>query len=229
MNWQDQAATTELRNTALRAESEAQTSLMLSQLWRHLRIGSTCVVDSFFTDERAYLVLTQRLGQAVSPTGERWSILEDVLCANAQKLVAFERALAASTIAANAKSCLRYLGLGCNPSRVPPLLLLAARAARDEVFDRSLRLGSWAEDPLSYWVVSVVRPERCLMDILSDAEFEVVRALVEGCSHTEIARGRGTSPRTIANQLATAFRRLGVSSRGELLHRLSERALAEVA
>jgi DNA-binding CsgD family transcriptional regulator len=44
--------------------------------------------------------------------------------------------------------------------------------------------------------------------------------LVEGASYGEIARRRGTSTRTIANQITAVFRRMRVSGRSELLLRL---------
>jgi DNA-binding CsgD family transcriptional regulator len=54
---------------------------------------------------------------------------------------------------------------------------------------------------------------------LTPAEREVVTGLLQGRTYAEIAGARGTSARTIANQVASAFRRLGVRSRGELAAR----------
>ena len=51
---------------------------------------------------------------------------------------------------------------------------------------------------------------------LTPAERAVVALALEGCSNQEIARRRGASARTIANQLASAYRKLGVSGRAEL-------------
>jgi len=58
---------------------------------------------------------------------------------------------------------------------------------------------------------------------LTDAERGVVRGVIEGRSNREIAVERGTSTRTVANQLQSAFRRLGVSGRGQLLRRCVEK------
>jgi DNA-binding CsgD family transcriptional regulator len=52
---------------------------------------------------------------------------------------------------------------------------------------------------------------------LSAAEREVARAALEGRSNAEIAALRGTSVRTVANQLQSIFRKLGVSGRTELI------------
>jgi DNA-binding NarL/FixJ family response regulator len=61
-----------------------------------------------------------------------------------------------------------------------------------------------------------VRPPR-LPDELSSAEKLVVESVLQGCSNQEIAEARGTSVRTVANQLQSVFRKLGLRSRGELV------------
>ena len=56
---------------------------------------------------------------------------------------------------------------------------------------------------------------------LSAAELAVALAAARGLSNLGIARQRRRSQRTIANQLASAFRKLGVSSRSELSARFA--------
>jgi DNA-binding CsgD family transcriptional regulator len=58
---------------------------------------------------------------------------------------------------------------------------------------------------------------------LSSAEREVLELVMEGLSNAEIASRRERSPRTVANQIASIFRRLGVHSRSELLATLALR------
>lgn len=69
---------------------------------------------------------------------------------------------------------------------------------------------------LSYSTVAVFEA----LQRLSPAEREVVELLLSGASNAEIAHQRGTSARTVANQAASIFRKLGVGSRMELAHRL---------
>ena len=71
-------------------------------------------------------------------------------------------------------------------------------------------------------VVSVARPVLKLADLLSGAELEVTVRVVEGLNHEAIARARGTSKRTIANQIAAAYRKLGVSGRAELINQVMQ-------
>lgn len=59
-------------------------------------------------------------------------------------------------------------------------------------------------------------PERQALQALTDAEREVVRRVLEGATTSAIAAARRTSPRTVANQLQSIFRKLGIASRAEL-------------
>lgn len=52
---------------------------------------------------------------------------------------------------------------------------------------------------------------------LTRAERDVVRLVLEGRSNAEIALTRGTSPRTVANQLQAIYAKLHVGSRRELV------------
>jgi DNA-binding CsgD family transcriptional regulator len=59
--------------------------------------------------------------------------------------------------------------------------------------------------------------------VLTTSEADVVRLLSKGRSTAEIATTRSVSYRTVANQLAAVYRKLGVSSRTELLALLARR------
>ena len=69
-------------------------------------------------------------------------------------------------------------------------------------------------------VLSYALPEWELPNCLSPAEREVVCGLLRGMTHRELATSRDVSERTIANQLASVFGKLGVQSRLELAARL---------
>jgi DNA-binding CsgD family transcriptional regulator len=53
-------------------------------------------------------------------------------------------------------------------------------------------------------------------DGLTEAEREVLALVREGLSNADIARRRGRSVRTVANQIASIFAKCGVRSRAEL-------------
>jgi DNA-binding CsgD family transcriptional regulator len=72
-----------------------------------------------------------------------------------------------------------------------------------------------------YLVLSYALGRYRAPDGLTVAERAVVDAVASGATNAEIARLRGTSARTIANQLASVFRKLGVGTRHELVLRLA--------
>jgi len=77
------------------------------------------------------------------------------------------------------------------------------RVARLLVGDEELAVFDWPTD--------VSLPQS-----LTRAEQHVVELARRGFSNLQIAGARGTSLRTVANQLAAAYRKLGVGSRLEL-------------
>jgi DNA-binding CsgD family transcriptional regulator len=74
-------------------------------------------------------------------------------------------------------------------------------------------------------VLSFPAPALELPSSLSAAEREIVLALAEGLSNAAIARQRGTSTRTVANQVSSLFRKMNVRSRTELLLALAQPTL----
>jgi DNA-binding CsgD family transcriptional regulator len=66
-------------------------------------------------------------------------------------------------------------------------------------------------------VISAPTQHARLRATLTTAERAIVELIVTGASNRAIARSRGTSERTVANQIAAIFAKLGVVSRGELI------------
>jgi DNA-binding NarL/FixJ family response regulator len=67
--------------------------------------------------------------------------------------------------------------------------------------------------------VPVDAPLDASADKLGKAEKAVVELVLRGLSNAAIARERDCSPRTVANQIASAYKKLGVASRRELFAR----------
>ena len=64
--------------------------------------------------------------------------------------------------------------------------------------------------------VMVLERRRPGEELLSPAELAVIELVKQGLSNAAIARSRATSERTVANQIASAYRKLGVRGRAEL-------------
>jgi DNA-binding CsgD family transcriptional regulator len=67
-----------------------------------------------------------------------------------------------------------------------------------------------------YVVLSYPLPGASPTSALTSAEREVLALMLAGASNAGIARQRDTAVRTVANQVAAIFRKLGVSSRSQL-------------
>jgi DNA-binding CsgD family transcriptional regulator len=206
-------------------ESADAATIGLATLWRDLVAGTRRIVDSFHSDARFYLILVDRdeaESGAEIESGDL-EILERWLRACSQQYVAIDLERAASTIASRTKRCLFQMGLSCSSLRIPALLVMASLAKRTASTGKVGRIADFESAGASYSVLSVERPDTQLPTALTPAETAVVRLLVEGKSHVEIARARQSSRRTVANQLSSAFQRLRVSSRLDLVTCLAAR------
>jgi DNA-binding NarL/FixJ family response regulator len=67
-----------------------------------------------------------------------------------------------------------------------------------------------------YVVLSYPRTEFVALAELTSSERAVFLSLLSGQSNKQIAVSRGRSPRTVANQVATIFQKLGIGSRAAL-------------
>lgn len=211
---------------AVAPSAAEQTLLPLRQVWTDLVAGRCKVVDGFNSPHRFYLVLVEgAAGRGEVRSGRPirdLRLLEKLLLCGSQKEAGHQFGLSTASVAAVTKRTLATMGMACLPSKVPALLVLAAHAARPGAAACEAR-ASRVPGPATTWVVSVPRADRELLGELSPAEHQVLSALVDGRTHAEIARQRRTSRRTVANQLANAFRRLNVSGRAALLLRLAAR------
>ena len=63
----------------------------------------------------------------------------------------------------------------------------------------------------------LLEPEARIPPALTDAEQDIALRVFQGETTQQIARARGVSSKTIGNQLESIFRKLGVTSRAELV------------
>ena len=67
-----------------------------------------------------------------------------------------------------------------------------------------------------YLVIGYAVPRPAILAELTPAELDVVDRYIEGASIQAIALARKARPRTVVNQLASIYRKLGIGSRNEL-------------
>lgn len=204
--------------------SESSETDALYDIWQQLTTGAWNAVQALCREASCYLVLDEAPLNKSPIRPHHLHILERVLHGNGQKILAMDLGLAGSTVAATAKQALAALGFECLPSRVPLALVLIGRASNDSARTKQAKVHTFHVSGHRYRIVALERPDRHLETLLPPAEVEVMKARIEGQSHRRIACLRRTSQRTIANQLASASRRLGVSGRLEIIGHLSQQA-----
>jgi DNA-binding NarL/FixJ family response regulator len=134
----------------------------------------------------------------------------------ANKLVALEQSLACSTVSESLQTAIRKLGF---VGRTEFLKLMAC--LRSGVSRQGVRVLGGIE---LCWVFVPV--EALGLDPrLTSAERQVVTGVLNGRTNAAIAVARRTSSRTVANQLAAVYRKLGVSSRWELTAQLGRASM----
>lgn len=186
--------------------------------WQALVAGRWSLVDRFESDGRRYAVIHENVPTAPDPRGlstQERAVAHYAALGQSNKQIAYTLGLAEGTVAAVATRAQRKLAVASRAALYDQLFGPAVdpvTATTDAVAigGERVRVVSWSDGA----------GEEALR-LLSDAEREVVRAVLAGMSNEEIAASRGTASRTIANQLASIFQKLGVSSRAELSARLN--------
>jgi DNA-binding CsgD family transcriptional regulator len=220
------AAPSPVGSIVLRLPDEAAN---LARLWTGLIDGSCKVEQTPFSTHTCSLIVSRghRALRARAALEQRdVEVLNQSLLEGVRKSVAADFELCQSSIAEILRRSLAFMGLSCWPSRIPWMVVMAAHARHAQASLATEPRFIIKDQPRLQKSVSVSRPDSELAGYLSPAEYAVTRLLIEGKSYAEMGKLRHTSPRTVANQLASAFSRLGVSSRAELLCLLAKRQVA---
>jgi len=181
-----------------------------SELWPALIAGRWSLLDAFTASGRRYIVAYENPAAATEPRVLRpheRAVLEHALEGRAGKWIALEMDLSESSVARTLCTALRRIGAADLAA------LAGARTALFEALD-----GVVTDDALA---VARVAPVRRPLARLSGAERDVAMRLLGGMRGAAIACERGTSPRTVANQITSIYHKLGISSRRELMAQLT--------
>ena len=199
-------------------------TISLAAVWQHLASGDWLVVDTLTDGAGCGLVLDSTRsarGRLRRPRARDVDLLERVLLCHQQKAAAIELGLTESGVSGALSRCLKSMGVPGKGQRLPFLIAMSALASRGATqLERAHRLHTSASDAIVAWLP---RPEWMLCDLLPPAELAVAGLVVDGLSQADIAGRRRTSKRTVANQVGSIFRRVGVSGRIELLCHLARR------
>jgi len=194
----------------------------LATVWTGLCTGQVRIVRHLQEESRTVLQLEERRAYESSAwaiRGRPLTILQRVLSGQSLNFISLELSLSSSTVSGEFQNAMRALELKPRLSGLPLYLAQLWHASQ------TCALGD-ARAPSNFQAirnatVSLPRPDLQLATVLTRAELEVSAMLLQGRTHAEIASARGTSVRTIANQLASIFSKLKVSGRLELLTALA--------
>ena len=173
-------------------------------LWQALLAGRWSLLDTFTTAGTRYVVACKNPDDGATLRAlharER-AVLELALAGRSGKWIAFELLLSESTVTRTLRNALRRIGATDSAE------LVGVRTAQFEPV-----AGMHGVDlAMARLTPAATSPG------LSDAERAVVTGILGGKRIAAIARERGTSPRTVSNQLASVYKKLGVSSRREVI------------
>jgi DNA-binding NarL/FixJ family response regulator len=195
---------------------EPTTNSELAEAWDDLVSGRARIVAAYATRTRHFLELVDCSRDRTGCTLDFRSVtvLDLILSGAQQKVIAAETKRSASTVSGAAQRAMRALGLDSNVSRFPMLLKVMYRAWQ---MLRPTRVREQTPNVGMPRIVNIFRPDACLQQRLSPSEYEVARDLVDGLRQEQIARRRRTAKRTVANQVANVYQKLGISGRNELM------------
>ncbi len=187
-----------------------------STVWEAVRSGRWTVSERFEANGLYHLVLARtsrqtRLLHLLSNSEE--AAVRGSALGHANKYLCHELLLSPSAVSSTIRRARRKLGVRSQLELVQ-LVQESSFAGRHGGVERvTLSFPASADN---------------LLTALTSSERDVCRSILNDLSNREIARLRGRSARTIANQVASIFRKLRAQSRAELIAVCSSRAALAV-
>ncbi|MCA9641207.1 MAG: LuxR family transcriptional regulator [Polyangiaceae bacterium] len=190
-----------------RARGSSRRSADALETWTPMVTGRWSLIDQFDRDGRRFVVAHVNADRQLDPralsAGER-RVATRLARGDSQKEIAYELGVSPSTVGTHVVNIGRKLGTSSQWETTSLLTTLLKQPAK-LLSVEGMELRVWSE------------PSQSAPVELTESEADVYQALLSGASNAQIARKRGTSPNTVANQVAAIFSKLGVSSRQELL------------
>jgi len=187
--------------------------------WRALVEGRWSLIEDIERDGKRFLLAYRNPPDVVDPrrlTQIERAVAGYVAMGHSNKLIAYELGIAVGTVAGHLHRVLEKFGLPGRVALAERFARLSTATSREVIVDGETVVV----------VASAGAPTTRRYEELTDAESAIASLAVRGLSNREIASLRGSSVRTVANQLASVFAKLGVGSRTELAAREARRPRA---
>lgn len=180
-------------------------------LWTALVEGRWTLLEHFDRGGRRYLVARRnepRVRGTLALSAREEQVAGYAALGHPVKLIAYELGLSSSTVSEHLASAMQKLGIETRAE-----LAKVWAGATNIPIAEAAEFGQGLEE----LAVAAADVEDHIHDPrLTETERGIVSRVLRGETNAAIAAARGTSPRTVANQVARVFKKLGVGSRSEL-------------
>jgi len=176
-------------------------------LWPALVDGRLSLIDRFESDGKRFVIAVKNSSTLRDPralTPREKEVIHLVREGLSNKEIAGELGSSTSAVGTQVSCALAKLGL-----RSREILLTEASESMSDT--EEIHMGQVEA------VVKATRTRSHYIEELTSAERDVAHSVFLGLSDAAIAHARGTSARTVANQIRSIFRKLSIHSRSELI------------
>jgi DNA-binding CsgD family transcriptional regulator len=177
--------------------------------------GRWAPIDSFEHDGMLY-VIAQRNTAETQKRNALTKREQAVLALTAQglpnKCIAYDQEISQASVS----TTLTRLRARLNARSAAELARVLWVLRPAECLPTTTGVGYWAIDRQEYLTFSRAPAKTASVAVLTAGEREVFQAVIAGLSTAAISAMRGSSARTLANQLGSIFRKLNVGSRAEM-------------
>jgi DNA-binding NarL/FixJ family response regulator len=194
------------------------------ELWGALIAGRWSLIDSFDSDQRRFVVALRNPPQASQPRqlGRREAqVVGYVTLGWSNKAIAYAMGLSESTVGSHLWRACRKLGARDRISLIELARSLHCNAPASKPEGAAFDRPALSASPAMKLIELTPRLSTSLPK-LTLAEQQILSAILQGLSNTEIAKFRDRDLSTVAKQVGSLLRKLGASSRAELVARVTD-------
>ncbi|HEX6274873.1 MAG TPA: helix-turn-helix transcriptional regulator [Polyangiaceae bacterium] len=191
----------------------------VAALWRSLTNGRLCVVETFMAGGCCCAITEERTpaSDVHALTDREIVLLHRTFQTETQKVLAAGFDLSVAAISQLLGGALQKLGITCRVGCTPLPIVLAALRYCGVVELPDAYVTTHEEHGRRYVALALPAFDVALLPGLSGAEREVAAHHAAGATYGQIATRRITSPRTVANQIASLSKKLEVHGRFDLI------------
>jgi len=201
---------------AARALPGAQTAVPGETPWIHVASGCWTPIDSFEYGAKLYVIAQRNSPDAQkrnSLTKREQAVLAAIAQGVSRKCIGYDQNISQPTVSL----ILARLRDRLNAPTAAELARVLWVLRPEEGSQPTTGVSYWTIARQEYATFSRAPAGAVSIEELTRSERMVFQAVIAGFSTEAIAAMRGSSQRTLANQLSSIFRKLGVGSRGEML------------